>query len=154
MTHMSITADEASDARDHNQRKASENKSRAYASAQRLRNRSARVIVLVAVVATLGLADLGVTLHFMTTTGMCEANQLARVVAAGGPWALIAFKLTSITFFSTIILVCRRRWSAEVGAWLAVVVMTAVLTAWAGYATAVDDASLIAGSCEDAWVRL
>jgi hypothetical protein len=121
---------------------------------QRLRTRSGRVIVLVALVAALGLADLGVTLHFMSTTGMCEVNKLARIVAAGGPWALIVFKLVSIASFSTIILACRRRWSAEAGAWLAVAVMTAVLIAWVGYNSAVDDAALIIGACEDAWVRL
>lgn len=118
-----------------------------------LRDRSFRVSTLVVIAMLMGLIDLGVTLHYMATTGMCEANQIARTVAAGGPAALIVFKLASIATYSSIIMSCRRRWTAEIGAWVAVCIMTTVLLAWLVYIRAVDDPVLIASTCSDAWVR-
>lgn len=124
------------------------------AALRRVTDRATRVTALIAVAAALGLTDLGVTLHYMTTTGMCEANQIARIAALGGPWGLIGLKLSSISVFASLLYGCRRRPSAEIGAWAAVAVMTGVMAMWVDYALVVNDAALIEGACPNAWVRL
>jgi hypothetical protein len=101
--------------------------------------RTVRIVVLVGVVATLSLADLWLTVYFMSTTGMSELNPLARALAGFGPSALVAFKLASLLVNGGVLVACRTRVTAELGAWVSVIVMVALTAHWHNYMNATHE---------------
>lgn len=98
-----------------------------------LASRSGRIWIALGVAAVLGLADLSLTIFFMSTTGMNEVNPLARMLAALGPSALVSFKLLSLLVNGSLLLACRRRLAGELGAWASVLVMVALTAHWHNY---------------------
>ena len=95
-----------------------------------LHGRSGRIWVALGVAATLGLADLWLTMYFMSTTGMSEMNPVARMLAALGPSALVSFKLLSLLVNGSLLVACRKRFAGELGAWASVLVMVALTAHW------------------------
>lgn len=102
--------------------------------------RARRVSVLVLAFAVLGVADLVLTLSYMGGIGLFEGNPLARaLVLGGGASTLAAFKLLTIALSAVILFGLRTKRSAELGAWLCVVVMSVVSLEWKKYSTAADE---------------
>lgn len=102
--------------------------------------RARRVSVLVLAFAVLGVADLVLTLSYMGGIGLFEGNPLARaLVLGGGASTLAAFKLLTIALSAVILFGLRTKRSAELGAWLCVVVMSMVSLEWKKYSTAADE---------------
>lgn len=99
-----------------------------------LGSRAFRVVTLVAVGWVLGITDLVLTLTYLMNVGLFEGNPLARwVIALGSPLIVALFKLATMVASSSILLWQRRRWQAEVGAILAVLVLGKLTLAWMSY---------------------
>ena len=102
--------------------------------------RARRVCVLVLAFAALGVADLVLTLSYMGGIGLFEGNPLARaLVIGGGASTLAAFKLLTIALSAVILFGLRTKRSAELGAWLCVIVMSVVSLEWRKYSAAADE---------------
>lgn len=127
-----------------------------------LRRRAFRVVALIAAGWVLGLADLVLTLTYLMNVGLFEGNPLARwIIAFGSPWLVVGFKLGSMVVSSGILFWQRRRWQAELGAILAVVVLARLTMQWMGYIAFASDmthAMSIAAadpvSYQDVWATL
>lgn len=104
--------------------------------------RDRRVARLVIASLLLGLLDLALTLDAMSSTGMLEANPIARAIATayGSPWPLVAFKCVPMAFGLAVLYACRRRTSAELGAWLGFGISASVIIVWMIYAVTLSGA--------------
>lgn len=98
--------------------------------------RAERVCILVGLAASLGLADLWLTVFFMRTTGMVELNPVARLLAGWGPAGLVVFKAASLLVHGAVLGTFRRRASAELAAWISVLLMAALTAHWHMYVNA------------------
>lgn len=119
--------------------------------------RADRVCILVAVAASLNLADLWLTVHFMQTTGMVEMNPLARFIAGAGISGLAAFKGASVLIHAAVLGALRRRRSAEVGAWVSVAALALLMSHWLIYVGAsapITGPEVAALACQDHYVKL
>ena len=122
-------------------------------------DRSRRVIALTALIALLSLADLFMTLTFLRTVGMSEANPVARMVMSyGSPTYLVVWKLASIAVASTVFWLARRRRLAEAGCWVCVAVLVWLTVRWIHYSQEVETATplihvLASGECPT-WVTM
>lgn len=127
-----------------------------------LRSRGFRVILLIAIGWVLGLTDLVLTLTYLMNVGLFEGNPLARwVIALGSPAIVAAFKLATMVASSSILFWQRRRWQAEFGAILAVLVLGKLTLAWMSYIAfsaelthAITIAAADPGHYEDVWSTL
>ncbi|MEM9166526.1 MAG: DUF5658 family protein [Planctomycetota bacterium] len=98
------------------------------------RRRPMRIAVLLVAATILGLADLALTLTYLTSIGMFEGNPIARlVIASGSAWTVAAFKVLTIALTVWITVIMRRRWQAEMLAWVSAVVMLGLFLHWLGY---------------------
>jgi len=96
--------------------------------------RGRRVTLLVFAMALMGLADLGLTLTYMSTVGMLEANPIARaMIDVGGPRQLVMFKLFTIALSGGILYLLRRHRAAEVCAWLSCAGLLLLCVHWTSY---------------------
>lgn len=98
-----------------------------------LHGRAGRIWVALGIAAVLGLADLWLTMYFMKTTGMIEANPIARLLVSFGPASLVSFKLLSLLVNGSLLVAARKRFAGELGAWASVVVMVALTAHWHNY---------------------
>src|SRR4051812_27083539 len=81
-------------------------------------SRSVRVCVLVGVIAVLSLADLYLTLLYLRTVGLGEANPLVHLILKYcSVGALAAWKILTVVFASVILVKLRKLKSAEIAAW-------------------------------------
>ncbi|HZW11034.1 MAG TPA: DUF5658 family protein [Phycisphaerales bacterium] len=102
--------------------------------AGRLPRRSVRVVGLVGIILALSLMDLMLTLTYVMEIGLIEDNPLARrVMQAGGPGLLIAWKLLSVGFAGWVLLRYRSRGVAELAAVFSAGVMVWLTARWVGY---------------------
>jgi len=100
--------------------------------------RAQRVLLLLVATALMGLADLAMTLTYVTSVGMVERNPIARLVMdLGHPHFLIAWKLSTMLFGLGVLWYARRTRPAEVAAWLCFLAMTALSVHWLGFTGAV-----------------
>lgn len=89
---------------------------------------------LLAIVLTLSLIDLVLTLTYVMEIGLIEDNPLAReIIRIGGPALLIAWKLATTGFACGVLLAVRRRGIAEAAAVLCTLVMIWLTARWVGY---------------------
>lgn len=119
--------------------------------------RADRVCLLIGVAASLSLADLWLTVHFMRTTGMVEINPLARLIAGAGPLGLALLKGASVVVHGVVLGVLRRRRSAEVAAWVSVAVLTILTVQWLSYVGATSDLGVCESqllACQEHYVKL
>lgn len=109
--------------------------------------RGFRVLMLVATVVVLSLADLHMTLLHATTVGMAEDNPVARVmISQGDPLLLTVWKLGTVGLVGFIFVVARRRRSAEIGAWLCVGMLSFVMLRWIQYGEIAHELTPMMGS--------
>ena len=99
-------------------------------------SRVTRVIALVVAIVILNVLDLALTMHYMSTTGMPEANPLARSLVEISPGLLIVVKLLLVAIGTGILILLARRASAEFGGWLCFLAMVALTIHWSGYVRA------------------
>jgi len=96
--------------------------------------RARRVTILVLAIAALGLTDLALTLAHMRTTGLFEANPIARfMIEIGGERQLILFKLFSLALSGGVLYLFRTRRCAELSAWTCTAVLIVLTLYWAVY---------------------
>lgn len=106
-------------------------------------DRASRVAALLVVIVLASLADLALTLTFLTSVGMAEANPVARaVIGTGSAVVVIGFKLSLSLGACTIFWIARRRPSGELGAWLGALVMAWLIVRWHAY---IDHSHLFTG---------
>lgn len=98
--------------------------------------RSLRVWLLVLTIIALSLGDLWMTLTYLTSVGMGEANPVARLVMAyNSPNLLAAWKCASVALACLIFVFARKRLSSEIACWCCVGVLALLTVRWAQYAT-------------------
>lgn len=99
------------------------------------RRRARRVIVLLAAIVVLSLADLLVTLGHLKSTGMIEANPIAAYLirVTRSPWVLAQYKCLTVGICVGLLFRLRRRVWGEVGAWCAVGILTVMALLWHTY---------------------
>ena len=119
--------------------------------------RGRRVTLLVLAMAMMGLADLGLTLTYMSSVGMLEANPIARaMIDVGGARQLVIYKLFTIALSGGILYILRRRRAAEVCAWISCSVLLLLSAHWANYNAALASATIDLGvlAADARWVHL
>lgn len=96
--------------------------------------RPCRVVALIFTIVLLSLADLYITLLYLHSGGMGEANPVARwIMGHGSPGLLILWKLGTVATAVTLFYLTRRTRAAEVGAWFCVVLLTWLTIRWHRY---------------------
>lgn len=130
------------------------------------RTRSRRVTFLIVAMVMMGIADLMCTLTYMRTSGMLEANPLARFVLStgaveGGSGQLVMFKALTIMLSCGTLYLARRHRQAEFSAWACTAMMLALTVHWINYNRSVssftNDMAVLAmsgGEFEPMWVKL
>jgi len=99
------------------------------------KRRGLRVIALCVVILIISIADLELTLRFLTSGGMSEANPLARyIMGFDCQWLLGAWKVMLTSVACGTLLGLRTRLTAELGAWLCAAVMVWLAIRWGSYA--------------------
>lgn len=109
----------------------------------------------------LSLVDLAVTLAYMTTLGMYEANPIARLLAATASpvVAIVLFKVLTVGMSLWLFHRLRRFASARAMALVMVAVLVCVTVQWVRYGRAANEfdwmiASAPVAASEPGWVRL
>lgn len=126
------------------------------------RARSRRIVLLVLAMILMGVFDLLCTLTYMRTSGMLEANPLARqMIEIGGAKQLVMFKSLTIVLSCGAIYFVRRTRQAEISAWLCTALMLGLMAHWVNYNRQVSeftrDMAVLAmsnGEFEPMWVKL
>jgi len=91
-------------------------------------------VALLSIALVLGLADLTLTLTYLTNVGMFEGNPMARwIIAIGSPMVVVLFKMATTLISSSILFWQRRNWRGELGAWLIVLVLGHLTLHWFSY---------------------
>ncbi|GJQ28962.1 MAG: hypothetical protein HBSAPP03_08460 [Phycisphaerae bacterium] len=121
--------------------------------------RGQRVTVLLIATALMSLADLYMTLLFVTNVGMVENNPIARLVMAHNSAALVVVWKLALTVFGVGVLFWfRRARLSEVAAWGVFVAMTCLMVHWNafahGAAVIADDYHTLASGTETGWVSI
>lgn len=116
-----------------------------------------RVSGLVTMVAIASMVDLYLTLTYLYSGGFAEGNPLARwVMQLGCPWVLGLWKLMLVVLCCGILLYARKRFSAELAAWLCCGVMGWLCIQWSRYAeaapTTLDTSTTVVGA-DSPWVK-
>ncbi len=85
-------------------------------------------------VAVMSVADLYFTLLYVTNSGMNEMNPFARAVMEfQSPAVLSAWKLGTVVLSLGILVIIRKKRSAEVGAWIECFVLGWLMVHWVGF---------------------
>jgi hypothetical protein len=99
------------------------------------RRRSFRVLVLCAMILLISIADLQITLMFLTSGGMAEGNPIARyIMSFDCQWLLGAWKLLLTGLACGTFICFRTRLSVELATWLCAAVMVWLAIRWGFYA--------------------
>lgn len=99
------------------------------------KRRGLRVTVLCVVILIISVADLELTLRFLTSGGMSEGNPLARyIMGFNCQWLLGAWKIMLTAVACGTLFGLRTRLTAELGAWLCAAVMVWLAIRWGFYA--------------------
>lgn len=127
--------------------------------ARRLFSRPSRVVLLGAAIGAMSMVDLYLTLLYLTHTGMSEANPLARaIIAYQSPMVLAVWKLLTVSACVGILFLIRHKRSAEMGAWVGVVVLGALMTHWIRYIDETEELkpliSAVASEIDEEWVQI
>jgi hypothetical protein len=121
--------------------------------------RPRRVVYLVIAVVLMSLADLAITLTWVTDVGLAESNPLARwVIAQGSPALLSVWKLITIVPAVLVFLALRHKPIAEAGAFVACVLLGIVTLHWYAYHDTVNDLStalpMLEAGMDHRWIAL
>jgi predicted Zn-dependent protease len=116
------------------------------------------MLVLLSLVVILSLADLYLTLLYVTQGSFAEANPLARaIIRSQSVGLLVAWKFGSVLTTVGILYAIRRTRTAEVGAWICCAVLGWLTFQWSGYVEAPPvgvDVLAAAGYDDGHWVTL
>jgi hypothetical protein len=123
------------------------------------RSRSQRVAILLFAIILMGLADLSMTLTFITSVGMVEANPVARLVMQlNHPGYVILWKLATMLVGIGVLYWARRTKGAEVGTWVSFIAMAALSIHWltfAGQVSTMDaDYAVMAAVDDPRWISI
>lgn len=103
------------------------------------RARSRRIVLLIVALILMSLADLICTLTYLTSYGMAEVNPIARqMIDIGGTRQLILYKALTMTVSCGCIYFVRARRGAEIGAWVCVAMLFALMLHWLQYNEVMD----------------
>lgn len=130
------------------------------ADARRARLR--RIYLAMLAIGLMAAADLIFTLTYMRTSGMIEANPLARfMIFIGDAPQLIMFKIFTTALSCGALYLAREHRRAEPAAWVCAAMLLALIVHWNNYNTAVsrftNDLAILAmtnGADEPRWVKL
>ncbi len=102
--------------------------------------RSRRVIALIGAVVLLSLGDLLITLDYLKSSGLMEANPIAAylIESTQSAWVLACFKGLTLGICVTVLFCLRRRREAEIGAWCAAAILVLTALQWHQYTRYVD----------------
>ena len=96
--------------------------------------RSRRVLVLLAAIVALSIADLDFTLTYSTQIGMVEINPIARrIMSMGSVWMLVLWKALTVGLAVGLLYHARLRWTAEAASWAGVAVLIWLTARWMTY---------------------
>lgn len=120
------------------------------------RHRSRRVALLIAGIVLLSLGDLLITLTYLRTTGMVEANPIAAwlIRTTGSTAALVAYKLLTVGVCVGLLHRLRRQVEGEVAAWCAVVILALAAVQWYQYTRHYEPAELMFAQGGAGWLVL
>lgn len=123
------------------------------------RARSRRVLGLLLAIIGMSLGDLALTLTYLKTTGMGEANPIARlIIEYNSPGLLAAWKLATVLLACTIFYFLRQKRSTEVAAWFCVLILAALTFHWLRYTKELPELGphihAIAASDHTNWVQM
>ncbi len=115
-------------------------------------SRPRRVLLLVGVIAILSGIDLYLTLLYASTVGMAEANPLARALLhTGSPSDIALWKFATVGMCCGLLWLTRRARAAELGAWLAVAVLSWLMIHWCQFARETHHMVTVAMSVNYEW---
>jgi hypothetical protein len=114
-----------------------------YENRQR-RDRSRRVILLIVGIVLLSLGDLLITITYLQSTGMLEANPIAGYIirVTGSVSILTAYKALTVGICVGLLYRLRRLVEGEVAAWCAVSILAFMSFQWYHYARQFDTTDL------------
>lgn len=104
-------------------------------------SRSRRVLLLVAGIIVLSLADLVITIAFLRANSMMEANPIAAYLirVTQSAWVLAAYKALTVLVCVGLICKVRKHIAGEVAAWCAMAILTVMSVMWDQYSRQFDD---------------
>lgn len=101
---------------------------------------SRRIMLLIAAIVLMGLADLSCTLAYMQTVGLPEANPIARWLARfGDTRAIIGFKLLTMLLSCLCLYVGRRERRMEFAAWTCTLILLGLSIHWISFNRAITE---------------
>jgi hypothetical protein len=114
-----------------------------YEERQR-RDRSRRVILLIVGIVLLSLGDLLITITYLQSTGMLEANPIAGYIIrlTGSVSVLTAYKALTVGICVGLLFRLRCLVEGEVAAWCAVSILAFMSFQWYHYARQFDNSDL------------
>ena len=122
------------------------------------RDRSRRVLLLIVGIIVLSLGDLLITLAYLRSTGMIEANPIAAwlIRATGSAVVLSAYKALTVGVCVGLLYRLRRHVEGEVAAWCAAVILIMTALHWYHYGRIDPDQLELAqrGTPADRWLVL
>ncbi len=123
------------------------------------RDRSYRVIVLVALITAMSVVDLYLTILYITHSGMNEINPLARAMMEyESPAVLGVWKLATVALGVGILAYIRSKRSAEIGAWIGCLILGSLMVHWVSYieehARMSEDPVAIRAMDDPSWVHI
>lgn len=126
------------------------------------RARARRITWLILAMTLMGLADLLCTLTYMRTSGMLEANPIARLMLdIGSARQLVLFKTLMMLLSAGTLYLARRHRVAETCAWACTLMMLALTLHWLHFNRSIsaftNDMAVLAmsdGEFEPMWVKL
>jgi hypothetical protein len=108
------------------------------------RDRSRRVVLLIVGIVLLSLGDLLITVTYLRSTGMLEANPIAGYIIrlTGSVSALTVYKALTVGICVGLLYRLRRLVEGEVAAWCAVSILAFMSLQWYHYAHHFDNADV------------
>ena len=101
--------------------------------------RGTRVVLLAFALVVMSLVDLYITLLYLHSAGLAEENPFARIVMSHGSAELLAgWKMMTVLPTVIVLLMYRKRFSAELLGWIACGILLFVTVRWIQYADATD----------------
>ncbi len=122
--------------------------------------RPRRVTVVLLAIVILSAADLAVTVVYLKTTGMMEANPIAALLIehTRSAWVLAAYKIATVGLAVSVLYRLRRHAAGEIAAWCGLAALVVVAFMWSGYSKAMEETGSLQlaqfGLHDDQWLAL
>jgi hypothetical protein len=112
-----------------------DSRSQANTCPQSDEHRSERVKWLLFGIVMLSIADLALTLSYLTTVGMSEGNPIAvwLLQATNSVWSLAAYKALTVTICVSLLYRTRFQRESELAAWCGMLILVALSVWWNQY---------------------